>query len=340
MLKRPDGLVLDQMNYGTPDLGWPNANADLWDPGVPDVPQGHMLGRKPNGYDTNQPSDWRTFVPPYATLIYPTPYESGINWSWNTQYDITWLATNPNGPDANLSIDLWYIEDTDFSTSMSTADRITPIVLGTENDGVHTWTTPSGFIGWVWVKLTAQGPENPMINTTVVSGRMYDPPVPMNDLWGELQTTIPETTLTEEELLELAGMAEGESVTSTEESIPEDVATTTEDAATTTKLLAEEEYATGITPPAPAVAETESGTTTEEASPAEEPVPIEESPEGPVPPAKDPQTVVDESTVPAVREEDTQPQEPTPVETTEKGVPTDKPAPTESMTEPAPAPTE
>lgn len=378
LLKRPDGMILDQMNYGTVTPSWPNANADLWDPGVPDVPQGQMLGRKPNGYDTNQPSDWHDFAPPYATLIYPTPYESGINWNWNTKYDITWLATNPNGSDTDLSIDLWYIEDTDFSTSMSTADRITPIVLGTQNDGVHTWTTPSGFIGWVWVKLVAKGPENPMINTTVASGRIYDPPAPINELWGETQTNIPEPTLTEEEMLELAGMTEGENATTTGEAAFDETATTTEETTTTTLPLVEEEeeeYATGITPTAPAVVEMDNATTTEEevaiedsvtgeratattpeeaatlaedagttteetVSPEEETVTVEK--EAPIDESstssEDPQTVVDESTVPAVREEDTQPEDPTPVETTEGSAPTDEPTPTESMIEPIPEP--
>lgn len=191
LLKRPDGYPIDQMNYGTSSLLWPNANADLWNPmGVVDASQGHLLGRKPTGYDTDQVSDWTDYVPPHVELIYPTPYD-GLYWNWDETHLIEWSATNPNGPDSALMIDLFYIIDSDHSTSISTADTIYTIATSSPNDGNELWTIPSGFIGWVWIKLVATGPENPLNNTMVASGKIWDPPVVLNELWGVEQETQP-----------------------------------------------------------------------------------------------------------------------------------------------------
>lgn len=193
LLKRPDGVTLDYMNYGEPDLSWQHAHDGLWHPGVPDVPEGHLIGRRPNGFDTNQPTDWAHFAPPLVTLIYPNPNDNSQWWYWGNTYDITWDATNQNGPDSDLLIDLFYVEDLDNSASISTPDKILTIATSTENDGHHLFEIPSGFLGWVWVKLVAQGPENPLMNTVVTSGRIWDPmPVPLNELWGEEQSDIPE----------------------------------------------------------------------------------------------------------------------------------------------------
>ena len=59
LLKRPDGFIVDHVNWGAPDTGWANYNADLWNPGATTTPEGTYLKRSPSGYDTNQPSDWR-----------------------------------------------------------------------------------------------------------------------------------------------------------------------------------------------------------------------------------------------------------------------------------------
>ena len=48
VLKDPNGIIIDQMNWGNPDVSWINYNDDVWDPGVNDVPEGHMIGRSPN----------------------------------------------------------------------------------------------------------------------------------------------------------------------------------------------------------------------------------------------------------------------------------------------------
>jgi len=274
LLKRPsDQLVIDQMNYGVPDGLWANANADLWNPGVNVAPEGQMLGRKPTGYDTNQPSDWVTYAPPHAQLIYPTSTESGTAWlDWGQNIDITWIATNPNGLDSALMIDLFYIEDIDFSTSITTSDRVTTIATSTANDGLFNWTVPSGFTGWVWVELLARGPENPMIRTSVTSGRIWDPPKPLYELWGVEQESqpmdeeyAPEDLLPDDEVPIEAVVIEEvatSSATTTEETVT--------DTASSTPLV--EETAGGLPPSGdnaggvPPVEVPETATTTEETS--------------------------------------------------------------------------
>ncbi len=57
ILKDKEGNIIDQMNWGTPDLGWPNYNVNLWNPG-PSVLEGHSLERSPAGKDTNTAADF------------------------------------------------------------------------------------------------------------------------------------------------------------------------------------------------------------------------------------------------------------------------------------------
>lgn len=56
-LINPHGDVVDQVNWGEPDYNWPNANPSLWSPGVPT--RRNIIGRIPNGQDTDQVLDWR-----------------------------------------------------------------------------------------------------------------------------------------------------------------------------------------------------------------------------------------------------------------------------------------
>lgn len=175
LLKRPDGVIVDQMNWGPSDDAWTNFNDGVWTPeGAVDVDEGNLLARVPSGYDTDQPSDWVELVPPVVDMIYPDEGGS-YTWYWGFSYNITWTATNPNGPDEDLNISLFYIKDVDQSGDITPADITYTITDTTENDGAYSWTVPSGFIGYIWIKLVATGPENPLNNSRTVSGMIYDP---------------------------------------------------------------------------------------------------------------------------------------------------------------------
>lgn len=202
ILKRPDGVVVDEMNWQT--------NTDIWNPGATDVAKGHTLARKPNGYDTNQASDFVDLAPPLVNLI--TPDQSGtLTWYWTYHYDINWLATNPNGPNSDLKINLSYIKDTDNSNTITPNDSIIPIAANLSNSGSYDWTVPSGFIGYIWVKINAFGPENPMLNSQMVSGKIYDP-FPIELLFTNPELVIGSLIVTE-----------AESATSTADSAPSSV---------------------------------------------------------------------------------------------------------------------
>lgn len=197
LLKRPDGVIMDQMNYGPdPDTGWNNYNSDIWDPGAIDVAEGNTLARNPSGYDTDQPSDWVELGVPVVNLVYPGPIGS-IDWYWGSTYDIQWTATNPNGPDAALNIDLYLIKDIDDTQTITPADTIQPIVLGTPNDGHYDFTVPSGFTGHIWIKIVVTGQENPMLNDMMTSTKIWDP-IPPSLSAAEIAAALEEE---EEELL-------------------------------------------------------------------------------------------------------------------------------------------
>jgi hypothetical protein len=181
LLKRPDGFIVDQMNWGIPSSSWANYNIDLWNPGATDAPEGNALARKPNGFDTDAPSDFTAFIPPTVDLTYPNEGDDSLTWYWTWNYNIKWVAHNQNGPDSALFVDLYYIKDINHSHTIDEGDTIYPIVLGTANDGVESWTVPSGFIGDIWIRAIVTGPENPMMNAFTTSGRIYDP-VPLDVL--------------------------------------------------------------------------------------------------------------------------------------------------------------
>jgi hypothetical protein len=197
VLKRPDGVIVDQMNYGIPDEGWPNWNDEVWTPGVPDVAEGRLLARVPSGYDTDQPSDWHPIIPPTVDLIYPDEGGS-YTWYWGHSYDITWSAVNHNGDDEDLTMTLLVILDDNHNSQIDESDT-TEVIALTENDGSYEWTVPHGFLGYIWIKLVATGPENPLNNTRTVSGTIYDPePIlvgPEGMDAGALDVTPPTITL-------------------------------------------------------------------------------------------------------------------------------------------------
>jgi len=204
LLKRPDGVIMDQMNYGPdPDTGWNNYNSDIWDPGAIDVAEGNTLARNPSGYDTDQPSDWVELGIPVVNLIYPGPYSS-LSWYWSSTYDVQWTATNPNGPDSALNIDLYLIKDIDETETITPSDTIEPIVLGTLNDGHYDFTVPTGFTGHIWIKIVVTGPENPMLNDMMTSSKIWDP-IPPTFTPEEIAAALAEE---EEELLDAETVGE------------------------------------------------------------------------------------------------------------------------------------
>src|SRR3989344_1555312 len=166
ILKRPDGVVVDEMNW--------QSDTGVWDPGAVDVAEGNVLARVPSGYDTDAPSDWVELVPPSVDLIYPDEGGS-YTWYWTYSYNITWNATNNNGPNEDLDISIFYVKDVNHDTVISPGDTTHTIISTAENDGLFNWTVPSGFLGYLWVHLVATGPENPMLNFGTVSGKIYDP---------------------------------------------------------------------------------------------------------------------------------------------------------------------
>ncbi|NOQ68011.1 hypothetical protein GQ568_01055, partial [Patescibacteria group bacterium] len=137
VLKDPDGSIVDQMNWGTPDASWSNYNGSLWDPGAGDVAEGHMLGRVPVGNDTDALADWHDLELPSVTVKYPS--EQDIVWHIGKDYDITWEAFNNNvGGDSELTIDIYYSNDSGKSWGV--------VKKGTENDGIYTWVNIRPFI--------------------------------------------------------------------------------------------------------------------------------------------------------------------------------------------------
>lgn len=59
------GSVVDQMNWGTPTTTWPSwIRFGGWNPGTPDPSAGYSIGRSPDGFDSDQVSDWASFVNP------------------------------------------------------------------------------------------------------------------------------------------------------------------------------------------------------------------------------------------------------------------------------------
>jgi hypothetical protein len=56
------GKIVDFVNWGNPDPNWKNYRSELWRPGL-DI-EGDVIGRLPNGVDTDRPEDWRRMLLP------------------------------------------------------------------------------------------------------------------------------------------------------------------------------------------------------------------------------------------------------------------------------------
>ena len=181
-------------------------------------------------YDTNLPADWFDFGPPEIVLHTPSQGQNP-NWSWGFTYDIEWTATNPMGPDSDLLIDIYEILDTEQNLMISPGDEIQTIAIGTENDGVYAWTVPLQFYGNIWIKVVARSKKNFMMQDTMTSNILFDPPpleeieINFDDIFDKLGD---EDVLLDEALDALAGSeeetgSEEQSENISETSVPEAV---------------------------------------------------------------------------------------------------------------------
>ena len=190
LLKNPQGGTVDQVNWGTPDGGWTNYNSGIWNPGIIGAVRGDIVGRDPNGYDTDHVSDWRIFKLPSVTVTNPM---GGEIWycsygAYEYFYPIAWEAENPNGNVNDLTIDIVYIvDDSNTGDNYGVIDDEDTRFLAAEN--LPTGTTGSYdfkvdqslgycYTGYAWAKVIATGPENFMINDFGMSGRVYEPMSP------------------------------------------------------------------------------------------------------------------------------------------------------------------
>ena len=205
-LEQPDETIIDTMNWGT--------NTGYWDPGIEiNAGEGYALGRVPTGTDTDQPTDFTELAPPTVDLVSPDEDDDSLVWYWNHHYTITWNATNENGPDSDLSIDLSYVKDNNHDHMIDEGDTVYSIGHGIENNGSYDWTVPGGFVGDIWIQVTATSPENPMLTSMTTSGAIYDP-FPTEE-WQDDPDTVVDMIATG-----MADQGETISATSTSATIP------------------------------------------------------------------------------------------------------------------------
>ena len=207
-LKSPSNNIVDQMNWGVPSLGWPNYNSSVWNPGILDAPEGHMLGRiplnpGPGFYDTDSPADWQDYALPHVGSI--RVYQDGHlvaldhDLYGDMESTITWEAENQNGPDSDLSIDLLYIMDTNSNGLQDELDEVYIIAEDIENTGSYDWIVHS-YPGYIWIKVIATGPENFMISDSRVGYRIYEPKAPEGyELSGKASLDSKDATLENKE---------------------------------------------------------------------------------------------------------------------------------------------
>lgn len=217
-LKKANGDIADEMSY--------EGNTSVWNPASPldgngypyDLPEGHILGRVPSGYDTDQASDFKDLGLPVVEVMIPN---GGEKWWVGRTYELKWKAVNPNGLDSDLSIDIWYSRDSGGTWGK--------IATATENDGVFLWRVPL-FIGSYYtpsekarIKVMATGPENFMAQGWDMSDEDFCPPIDYDLLTPE--------ELAQLEEMGLLGVIGGATADST---LPSDSASTTDPVPTST----------------------------------------------------------------------------------------------------------
>lgn len=160
-LRNPEGLLVDQLNWGEVNQAWPNNNPQLWPGDSLTASSGQALARLPIDVDTNQPTDWNPLGIPAVILL--NPASTTVSITPGELVDITWIAHNLNGPDEDLKIDIYWFDP---------GDGLHLIVLDTPNDGLFQWQAPNNLSGNVRIKLVATGPENPLLNTRILTNNI------------------------------------------------------------------------------------------------------------------------------------------------------------------------
>jgi hypothetical protein len=294
LLKNSAGDIIDQMNWGAipnPTSTWANYNPGVWNPGVALALEGHTLARVPTGTDTDTILDWKDLGLPQVTGITP----ASQNWYCNATYNMHWTATNPNGANNLLSIDIVYIQDTNKNGKIDPTDKTFVEAQNISNTGNYSFKVDfyKGycFLGYVWVKIIATGPENFMLSSYATGGR-YNEPVD-EEIFDPTQACSnveqycgdsPEVCASMEEFcsewqaFEAERAAEEATVTNGEDlvggGLPEIIetlpATTTEEISTTTDETATTTDETATTTKDTTIITEDTSTTTQETVPVEE----------------------------------------------------------------------
>lgn len=184
VLRNPEGENIDQLNWGNVQSAWSNKNDDLWNPtGITGFSKGDILGRNPDGFDTNQVSDWKIYKLPSVTVLYPN---GGEIFEIGKLYKVEWQAkNNEGGLDSDLLIDIWYSND----SGMTWAN----IVRNIENDGYYEdilepclekedGTCYSAVSSKARIKIIAtDSKRNFMFSNFDISDRDFCPPEPSYD---------------------------------------------------------------------------------------------------------------------------------------------------------------
>ncbi len=187
-------FIVDQMNWGTPNTSWPNYNSNVWNPGVAPVStRGYALARVPTGFDTDQPSDWKSLGTPSVTVSniggplnfcglckHTGTYYCAPALLYGSSLMINWNAINPNGPNSDLLIDILYITDNDCNGVISNSDNKYVVAENLSNpasgNGNYYWSLVGPyFYGKIWIKILATGPENFLAQNYALSNAAFEP---------------------------------------------------------------------------------------------------------------------------------------------------------------------
>ena len=141
ILRDLEGNIVDQMSY--------EEDTSIFNPAPPldaggntyDLPDGHSLGREPDGFDTDAASDFKDFSDPTPGQRTTAPRvkvyipNGGEIWYIGKTYAIEWSAIDPLGDSNSLVIDIFYSKDSGATWFYQLADDL-------PNTGSYNWTIP------------------------------------------------------------------------------------------------------------------------------------------------------------------------------------------------------
>lgn len=175
-LKNDRGEIVDSVNWGSPDASWTNYNSNIWNPGIENP--GTILKRHKNGLDTDSVSDWSSGEVPSIELT--SPNSQDVWWIGRT-YNIKWNATNIDGSESDIKINIWY--STDGGKTWAN------IATDTPNDGTYEWRMPlyieDGYFTVspdTRIKIVAINSDNFMMQSSVISKELPSPPIDFENL--------------------------------------------------------------------------------------------------------------------------------------------------------------